>query len=62
MKNKLKHNKAKNKKQNKKTKKKIMYWVPVVTSFNNKQQYGSASQINLFSPNLLFGHGVSLQQ
>jgi hypothetical protein len=33
-------------------------WVPVLTSFGDKQQYGSVSQINPFLPNLLLGHDV----
>ena len=30
--------------------------------FGDEQQCGSVSQINLFLPNLLFGHGVSSEQ
>lgn len=41
-------------------------WLPgsycfILTFFNDEQQYENVSQIN-FLPNLLFGHGVSLQQ
>jgi hypothetical protein len=35
---------------------------PVLTFFNDEQQYGSVSQINPFLPNLLFDQGVLLQQ
>jgi hypothetical protein len=33
-------------------------WVPVLTSFGDKQQYRSVSWINPFLPNLLLGHDV----
>jgi hypothetical protein len=33
-------------------------WVPVLTSFGDKQQYGSVSWIKHFLPNLFLGHDV----
>ena len=33
-------------------------WVPGLTSFDDKQQYGSVSQINPVLPNLFLGHDV----
>ena len=37
-------------------------WVLVQTSFDDKLWCGSISHMNLFFPNLLFGHDTSLQQ
>jgi hypothetical protein len=36
-------------------------WVPVLTPFGDKQQYGSVSWINPSIPNLLLGHDVGIE-
>ena len=40
----------------------LHYKISVLTSFSDQQWYRSVSQINLFLPNLFFGHCISLQQ